>query len=105
MCVERSIEKNKQPKWKYILEILKLNHLQYYRNTFQLEYINFERKPQRNQFSTTFQFTIQEVFETLETANVDTKTANSSTMIERNTRSPTSKKVSPKLEMKNWMED
>ena len=43
--------------------------------TFKLDYINFERLPQRHQVSTTFNSTIEEVFETLETADVYMSTA------------------------------
>ena len=40
-------------------------------NTFELEYIKFEQNPQRCQISTNFHLTIEEVFDTLETADVD----------------------------------
>ena len=55
---------------KYIMELLKLKHLQQYMSIFELEYIHFERIPQRHQLTTTFHFTIEEVFETLKTDNV-----------------------------------
>ena len=66
---------------KYIMEIFNCEYLQYHIATFKLEYRSFECKPQRNQLSNTFQFTIEEVFETLETADVYTKTAHYSTLI------------------------
>ena len=43
--------------------------------TSELDYRNFERIPQRHQLSTIFHSTIEEVFETLETADVDISTA------------------------------
>ena len=39
-------------------------------NTFELDYRKFERLPQRQQLSTIFNSTIEEVFETLETAGL-----------------------------------
>ena len=39
--------------------------------TFELQYRNFERKPQRYQLSNKFKFIIEEVFETLYTVDVD----------------------------------
>ena len=47
---------------------------------FELGYTNFERLPQICKLSTTFTSTIEEVFETLETA--DTETTSSHSMIE-----------------------
>ena len=46
-------------------------------NTFELQYRNFERDPQRHQISTTFQCTIEEVFETLEKSDVEVSTPHS----------------------------
>ena len=43
--------------------------------TFELEYITFEQNTLRHQLSTTFLFTIEEVFETLNTAYVYMSTA------------------------------
>ena len=43
----------------YIIEISKLKHLKRYMNIFEIEYIHFERKPQRHQLSTTFHLTIE----------------------------------------------
>ena len=50
--------------------------------TIKLEYGKFERKPSRHQLSNTFQFTIEEVFKTPETSDVEMTAANYSTMIE-----------------------
>ena len=63
------------------MEIFNFKYLQYHIATFKLEYIPFECKPQRNQLSNTFQFTIEEVFETLETADVYMTPAHYSTLI------------------------
>ena len=46
-------------------------------NKFEINYRNVEQKPQINQLSTTFYFTIEEVFETLEIADVNTPTDHS----------------------------
>ena len=43
---------------KYIMEISKLKHLQWYTTNFELDDRNFERLPQRHQLSTIFQYTI-----------------------------------------------
>ena len=43
--------------------------------TFEPEYRKFELPPQRQQLPTMFHFTIEEVFETLETSDVDISTA------------------------------
>ena len=56
---------------KYIMELSKLKHLQFHITNFELEYIKFKWVPKIYQISTTFQSTIEEVFETLETAYVD----------------------------------
>ena len=55
---------------KYIMEISKMKHLQLYMNTFEQQYRKFDLKKHRQQLSTTFQNTIEEVFETLETAYI-----------------------------------
>ena len=47
------------------MELSKLNYLQRYMTTFELDYTRFEQKPQRHQLSTTFQFEIEELFENL----------------------------------------
>ena len=39
--------------------------------TFELQYRNFEQISQRHQLSTTFQYKIEEVFETIKTEDVD----------------------------------
>ena len=49
---------------KYIMKLLKLNHLKQYMTSFELEYGKFERKPHRHQLNNTFTFTTEEVFET-----------------------------------------
>ena len=51
-----------------------MKNLQRYLNNFELEYRKFEHNSQRRQISTTFKFTIEGVFETLETADVDMST-------------------------------
>ena len=66
---------------KYIKELSKLKHLQHYMTTFELEYRKFAWNPQRHKLSNTFQFTIEEVFESLETSDVYMKTSNYSTII------------------------
>ena len=64
-------EKLKNLTGKYITELSKLRHIQLYLTTIKLDYIKFERLPQIQQLSTTIQYTIEEVFETLETADID----------------------------------
>ena len=59
------------------MELLKLKHLECYIATFELNYRNFEWLPQRHQLTTTFHFTIEEVFETLDTEDLDMSTAHS----------------------------
>ena len=56
---------------KYIMELSKLKYIKCYITIFEPEYRNFEQLPQRYQLSTTFHFTIEEIFGTLETANLD----------------------------------
>ena len=56
---------------KYIMELSKLKHLQIYMTPFDLYYRKFERHPQIQKLSITFTPTIEEVFETLETADID----------------------------------
>ena len=56
---------------KYTMEISKLKHIQRYINNFELEYRKFEQPTQRHQRTTKSHFTTEEVFETLEIANVD----------------------------------
>ena len=48
-----------------------MKHLQRYRTTFELDYRNAERLPQIHQLYTIPQYTIDEVLETLETADLD----------------------------------
>ena len=52
-----------------------MKHLQQYMTTFKLDYRKFERLPQSHKLSTTFTSTIEEVFETLEKADIDTTTS------------------------------
>ena len=59
------------------MELSKLKHLQQYMTLFDLYYRKFEHLPQRHQLSTTFQFKIEEVFETIEIEDVDIKTDHS----------------------------
>ena len=49
---------------------------------FQQEYRKFERKPQRHKLNNKFSFTMEEVFEGLETVDVDMITTRSSKIIE-----------------------
>ena len=49
---------------------------------FELDYIIFENKPERHQLKNTFPLTIEEVFETLEIADVEMTTTRSSKIIE-----------------------
>ena len=53
------------------MKLSKLKHLQRYMTPFELDYRNFELLPQSHQLSTTFTSTIEEVFETLETEDID----------------------------------
>ena len=57
------------------MELSKIKYLQRYMTSFELEYINFERNPQRHQLLTIFKFTIEEVFETLEISDAEMTTA------------------------------
>ena len=52
-----------------------MQHLQLYITTFELYYRNFEPLPQIHQISTILNSKIEEVFETPETADVETSTA------------------------------
>ena len=49
---------------------------------FQQEYRRFERKPQRHKLNNKFSFTMEEVFEGLETSDFEMITTRSSNMIE-----------------------
>ena len=62
---------------KWITELSKLKQLQFYMTTFEIEYRKFEWLPQRDQLTTTFQFTTEEVFETLEKDHVEISTSHS----------------------------
>ena len=50
--------------------------------TFELEYRKFERKSQEHKLSNKFQFTTEEVFETLDIVYINARTAHYSTIIE-----------------------
>ena len=56
---------------KYIMELSKFKHLQCYMTKFEPDYRKFKQLPQRHQLTTTFQFTIEEAFETLEITDID----------------------------------
>ena len=49
---------------------------------FELEYKTFDHKPQIHQLNNSVSFTMEEVFETLETVGVDMKIERSSKIIE-----------------------
>ena len=53
------------------MELSKLKHIQRYMNPFELNYRRFERQPQIQHLSLTFSPIIEEIFETLETADID----------------------------------
>ena len=75
MLIDETVQKNLTDE--YIMEFSKLKHLQCYITAFEIEYRTFELNPQRQQLSTTFQFTIEEVFETLEKGYVNMTTFHS----------------------------
>ena len=64
----------------------KFKHLQCYMNNFELDYGKFECLAQRNQLSTIIHSAIEELFETLETADLDMSTDHSiiETIVNRN---------------------
>ena len=53
------------------MELSKLEYLQRYTTSFELDFKRFERQPQRNQLSIIFTPSIELIFETLETAEID----------------------------------
>ena len=57
------------------MELSKLKHFKRYMTTFEIEYRKFELIPQRHQLSTILNSTIEELFETLETEDVDISTS------------------------------
>ena len=57
------------------MELSKLKHFLCYLTTFGLYCRNFEQLPQRHRLSAIFQSKIEEVFVTLETADVDMSTS------------------------------
>ena len=67
---------------KFTMKLSKLNQIQRYMTSFELDYMKFEYKPQRHKPNNKFLFTTKEVFETLKAADVDTTTTLSSNMIE-----------------------
>ena len=56
---------------KYIMELSKLKNIQQYTTSFELEFRRFECQPKRNQRSIIFTPKIEEIFETVETADID----------------------------------
>ena len=56
---------------KQIMELSKLKHLQRYMPPFEIDYRSFERQPQGQQLSLTLNPEIEEIFETLETEDID----------------------------------
>ena len=56
---------------KYIMELSKLKHIQRYMNSFEIEFRRFGRQPQSDQLSIIFTPKVEEIFETLETADID----------------------------------
>ena len=59
------------------MELSKLKHLRRYMTPFALDYRKFECIPQIQQLSITSNLTIEEVFETLETAYIDMNSSRS----------------------------
>ena len=59
------------------MELSNFKHLQRYMTSFEIYYRKFERLPQIQQLSTTFNPTIEEVFETLDTADIDMSSSHS----------------------------
>ena len=51
--------------------VSKLKHLQRYMTPFELDYRSFEHQPQSQQLSLTFTPKIEEIFESLETSDID----------------------------------
>ena len=68
------------------MELSKLKHLQRYRTPFELDYRRFDRQKQIQQLSITFSPKIEEIFETLETADIDITSSHSiiETIVNRN---------------------
>ena len=64
------------------MAISKLKQLQRYLTSFEIYYRKFERKPQRHQLSIEFDVTMEQVFETLEIADIDMTNTSSPTMVE-----------------------
>ena len=56
---------------KYIMEMSKLKHLHRYMDSFEIYFKRFERQLQSNQLSIIFNTSIELIFETLETADID----------------------------------
>ena len=55
---------------KYLMELSKLKHVQRSMNTFELNYRRLERQPQIQQLSLIFTHKIEEIIETLKTADI-----------------------------------
>ena len=66
------------------MEISKLRHLQRYMTYFEMDYRKIERNPQQHQLYIKFEITMIQVFETLETSEIDTITSYSTNLIELN---------------------
>ena len=47
------------------MELSKIQHLQIYMTSFEMDYGKFKRNPQSNQLSTDFEITMEQAFETL----------------------------------------
>ena len=62
---------------KYIMELSKLKNIQFYMTSFEIEFRRFERQPQSNQLSIIFTPSMELIFETLETADIDSNPPNS----------------------------
>ena len=56
---------------KWITELSNLKHPQLYMTFYDLEYRRFERQPQSNQLYLTFTPKLEEIFETIETADIN----------------------------------
>ena len=57
-------------KGKYIMELSKLKHLQRYMNYFEIDFKRFECHPQSDQLSDIFNPSMEDSFDTLQTADI-----------------------------------
>ena len=62
---------------KYIMEMTKWKHLQRYMTPYKIYYREFECQTQSHQLSTASTSTIEEVFETLDTVDIDMESSHS----------------------------